>query len=264
MRKNILNSLFFTSCVLLIWGCKPKKQLVKAPAPNDTLVVVADKKIDNLNALLAKDFPFQTLSLRSKAQLNINGNENNVTINFRIKKDEKIWFSIAALGGAFEVARGIISPDSLLLMNRIQKTVIRKPFSYLHNYTNSQINFGWLQSILIGNTIKELAVEKSDLKQENGVWLLSGTAEDLAYRTLFNTLLKPTELTLNDARAAQGLKVSYNGHILVNEQLFPSDVRIASAVGNKKISVAVEFVKMEANMALEFPFSVPKSFELIH
>ena len=263
MKRNILNSILFGACALAIVGCRPKKEIVKAP-PVVEAIPVNSKKSENLAVLLGKDLQYNTLSLKGKADLDIDGNANNVTLNIRIKKDEKIWFSVTALGGALEAARGVITPDSLLLMNRLQKTVLRKPLSYIHGYTNKQVNFGWLQSILTGNTIKEFMTEKSELTQENGVWVLNGTAQSLAYRTLFNTLLKSTELTLNDAAAAQGLKVVYDKYTPVNNGLFPSVVKITSAVGNKKISVAVDFVKIDANVGVEFPFSVPKNYEVIN
>lgn len=263
MRRNILNSIAIVVIVTLIVSCRPKREIVKAPLPNET-ATVANEKAENIKTIVAKDLPYKTLSLKGKAQLNINGDENGVTLNLRIKKDEKIWFSVTALGGALEVARGIISPDSLLLMNRMQKTVIRKPFSYIYNYTNKQVNFSWLQAILTGNTIKDFMVETSDLKQENGVWVLSGTKESVAYRTLFNTLIKPAEQTLNDAQAAQGLKVVYDKYTPVNNSLFPSNVKINSIVDNKKIDISVDFIKIDADVAVEFPFTVPKSFELIN
>lgn len=263
MRRNILNSVLIAACTLAVVGCRPKKEIVKAPSVTET-APVNSKKSENLKSLLEKELQYSTLSLKGKADLDINGNSNNVTLNIRIKKDEKIWFSVTALGGALEAARGIITPDSLVLMNRLQKTILRKPLSYIHDYTNKQINFGWLQSILTGNTIRGLMTEKSELVQENGVWVLSGTEQGLAYRTLFNTLLKSTELTLNDAQAGQGLKVTYDKYTPINNGLFPSSLKINSAVGNKTINIAVDFVKIDANVAVEFPFSVPKNYEVIN
>lgn len=263
MRKNILNSFFLIACTILAVGCRPKKEIVKAPPVVET-APVTDKKSENIATLLTKELQYNTLSLKGKAELDINGDANNVTLNIRIKKDETIWFNVTALGGAIEAARGIITPDSLLLMNRLQKTILRKPLSYIHDYTNQQVNFGWLQAIIVGNTIPEFMAEKSDLKQEDGIWVLSGTEKGLAYRTLFNTLLKAAELNLNDAEAGQALKVMYDKYTPVNNGLFPSNLKITSAVGNKKISVAVEFIKIDANVAVEFPFNVPKTFQLIN
>lgn len=261
MKRSISSSILLISAVVFLGSCRPKKLIVTAPPVTET--VVADKKSDNFKTLAAKQLNYETLVLKGKADLHIDGDENNVTLNVRIKKDNAIWFSVTALGGAIEAARGIITPDSIWIMNRLQKTATKKPFTYIHQFTNPQVNFGWLQAILTGNNIKELMTEKADLKQENGVWVVSGMQSSMAYGVLFNTLLKTTTLTLNDAKAAQGLKVNYDKYTMVNEGLFPSDVKITSAVGNKKISVAVEFVKIEHNVPVEFPFTVPQSFELI-
>ncbi|RYF22414.1 MAG: DUF4292 domain-containing protein, partial [Flavobacteriales bacterium] len=258
-----LNNTLLIACALFAVSCRPKKEIVKAPPVAEAAAPIADKKSENIASLLGKELQYNSLSLKGKTELDVDGVENSVTLNIRIKKDEKIWFNITALGGAYEVARGMITPDSLLLMNRQAKNVLRKPFSYIHDFTNSQINFGWLQSILTGNTIKNLMAEKSDLKQEEGVWVLSGTAQTLAYRTIFNTLLKSSQLNLNDAAAGQALKVNYDKYTPVNNGLFPSDMKINSAVGNKKINVAVEFTKIDANVAVEFPFTVPKNYEVI-
>ncbi|RYG21494.1 MAG: DUF4292 domain-containing protein, partial [Chitinophagaceae bacterium] len=60
----------------------------------------------------------------------VNGNENNVTMLIRIEKDKKIWVSVTAIAG-IEVARAVITPDSLLLRDNLNKTYARKPFSYI-------------------------------------------------------------------------------------------------------------------------------------
>jgi len=262
MKRNILNSIVLAVAVMSLFSCRPKKEIVKAPSVAEN-APVADKKSENLASLKSKDLAFNTLSLKGKAQLNVDGQENGVTLNVRMKKDETIWFNITALGGAFEVARGIITPDSLFLMNRQQRSVLKKPFSYIYDYTNKQVNFGWLQSILTGNTIKEFMVEKSSLKMENGVWMLNGTEQNLAYSVLFNTLLKPSELNLNDAAEGQALKVNYDKYTPINNGLFPLDLKINSSVSNKKINIAVEFVKTDVNVGVEFPFTIPKGFEVI-
>ena len=182
MRKDILNRVVVIGMALALGSCTPKLVVTAPPAVDK--VAVSDEKAENLKTLATKELAYETLVLKGKAQMNVNGEENDVTLNIRIKKDETIWFSVTALGGAIEAARGMITPDSILLMNRLQKTVVRKPFSYVHSYTNAQVNFGWLQAILTGNNIKELMTEKSALMQENGVWLLSGTQQKLASRVI--------------------------------------------------------------------------------
>ena len=249
---------------LLIFGCSPKKQIVKAPQAKDTVSMDLSSKSDYLKLLRQKDLPFTTLSLKAKANLDIEGNENNVILNIRIRKDYKIWFSVTALGGAIEAARGFITPDSIQIMNRLQRTILKKPFSYLYDFTNSQIKYNWLESILSGNNINKLLVEKADLTMENGVWQLKGQDNSLVYQVLFNTLLKSQTLHLNDAAAGQALKVSYSDYTPLNQALFPSKFKISSLAGAKKVNVSLDFTRIEADVPVEFPFTVPRSYELIH
>ena len=120
-----------------------------------------------------------------------------------------------------------------------------------------------MQAVFAGNTIGDFMMVSSDLNQENGVWVLSGLTNNLAYRSLFNTLLKVSETSLNDAKAAQAFKVTYGSYTPLNSTLFPSSLKINSMSGIKKIDVDINFTKIDINVPVDFPFTVPKSYELI-
>lgn len=264
MRRSILNSLVLLTAISVLGACKAKKAVVVAPPAVKTAPAVTEnRKAENIKLLKSKDYVFNTLSLRGKANLDINGNSNNVNMNIRIQKDEKIWVSITAIAG-LEVARAVITPDSLMVLNRLQSTYIRKPFNYIYRFTNKQVDFAMLQSVLSGNTINALVEESSELQSTGGVWVVSGKKADLAYRVLYNTLLKSSETTLNDAKSGQAFKVAYGEYQQVNNSLFPSSFKINTLAGTKKINIDLSFSKIESNLPLEFPFSVPKRFELIN
>jgi len=263
MKKNTLNKLVFLFAGLLVLACTPKKIIVAPPPAGADTTLVSDKKTEALELLKAKDLAFQTLSLRAKANLNIGGNENNVSMQLRMQKDQKIWVSITAIAG-IEVARAMITPDSLLIRNNLERTYIKKPFSFIYGYANKQITFKWLQSVLSGNTIGDFMQSDADLQQENGVWVLTGLSSDLAYRSLFNTLLKVQETSLNDARAGQAFKVNYDNYTPIAGGLFPSTTKINSQSGTKAVQIELNFTRVEANVSLDYPFTVPKSFEVIN
>lgn len=264
MRRNILNNLFFASLTLIAIGCKPKKVIVATPTVSTEKVETgADKKAENLALLNSKDLAFNTLSLKGKTTLDVDGEVNNVTMNIRMEKDKKIWVSVTGLAG-IEGVRAVITPDSLLMRNNLQKTFVQKPFSYIYSFTNKQVNFALLQSILSGNTINEFMSTNSSLAQENGVWVVNGTASDLVYKVLFNTLLKPAEVNLNDAKNGQALKVVYGDYTQIDNALFPSSLKLNSMAGAKKINISIEFNKIDSNVPVTFPFSIPKNFERVN
>lgn len=244
-------------------SCKPKKAIVVAP-PVTTEVKTDNTKAEALTLLNNQQLKFNTLSLRAKASLDIAGNSNDVTMNFRIKDKEMIWVSITALGGAYEPARALITPDSIKVMNRQKGEYLSKPFSFIYNFTNKQVNFNTLQAILTGNAIEEFMTAESSVKQENGVWQVAGAKQGLDYRLLFNTLLKVEETNLNDAKSGQALKVTYSDYQKLNESLFPGALRINTLSGMKKINIDLQFVKIDGNIPLEFPFKVPKGYKLVN
>lgn len=263
MKRNTLNSLLLLVFIVAVMGCKAKKAVVTAPPVAVIPPVVNNKKVENLKLLRSKDLPFNTLSLKGKVSLDLDGNVNNVSMNIRVKKDEKIWVSITAIAG-IEVARALITPDSLIVRNNIQSVAIKKPFSYIYKFTSKQVTFKMLQSVISGNTVADFVSDQSALDLNAGVFTITGNKSDLGYRVLFNTLLKTAELNLNDVKAGQALKVVYSDYQDVTGALFPSVINLNSISGRKKTNIAFDFSKIERNLPLDFPFSVPKRFEIIN
>lgn len=261
MKRNIWNSLWFVGMISLTAACKTKKMAVVAP-PVVKTELVSDKKADNLKLLAGNDLSFRTLSLKGKANLDVNGSANNVGMTIRMEKDKVIWVSVTSIIG--EVARVLITPDSIKVRNNFQSVYLQKPFRYIHTFTSNQVDFKLLQAILSGNTVEKFMTLKSDLEQQNGVWVVKGRQEQLNYQMLFNTLLKVAETNLNDVNSGQALKVVYGDYQKVLEELSPSSMKISSMSGTKKINVNLDFSKIERNVPLEFPFSVPKKYEVIN
>lgn len=262
MKRNILNSLLVLVALASLSACKPKKEIVVAP-PTNPDVKTDNSKAEALTLLNGKQLKFNTLSLKAKATLDISGDANDVAMNFKMKDKETIWVSITALGGLAEVARALITPDSIKIMNKLKSEYIKKPFSYIYTFTNKQVNFNTLQAILTGNAVGEFLNEKSTIKQESGVWVVSGNRETLDYKFLFNTLYKVSETNLNDSKAGQALKVTYTDYQKLNEFLFPGALQINTLSGAKKININLQFVKIDGNVPVDFPFTVPKRYTVI-
>jgi len=247
--------------VLTISACKSRKVVVAPPvAKIDT---VNTRKTENLLLLKNNNLSYITLSLKGKAQLNMNGADNNVSVNIRMLKDRKIWMRITAIAG-IEVARVLVTPDSIQVINRLHGVVLQKPFNYIHTYANKEVNFKLLQELLSGNAPQDFLLEEADLTFQNGVWLLKGIKNNLGFQILFNTLLKAEETNLNHASAAQALKVVYANYQKVNGNLFPSSMQLNSLSGKRKVDIDFEFSKIESDVEMDFPFTVPKSYEVVN
>lgn len=251
--------LFSICCLLAIFGCKAKKQLVVKKVVIDTAAKTVDTKMLKLNAIKAAQITFKTFSGKARAKLNINGDSNDVTLNIRIKSDQKIWVSITAIAG-IEVARVLITPDSILLINRLQNIYLKKPFSYVNKFAGSQANYKTLESLMIGNAIPELVNENSDLHMENGVTVLSGTFSDFVFRMMLGADLKPNQTSLDNQSASQSLQIANSAFIQAGNKVIPSEIDLSSMVKDKKILVNLHYVKYDFDQPLDFPFSIPSRY----
>ncbi|PST84675.1 DUF4292 domain-containing protein [Pedobacter yulinensis] len=258
MKRNILAALSVSLVLIAAGGCKTRKTSAAAPAAKT--VPAAAGAIARIRGTQVQ---FTTLSLRGKALLDMGGNTNNVGIQIRMENGKRIWASITALAG-IEVARALITPDSVRVVNRLQSTYLGKPFSFVQGFATRQIDFQMLQSVLSGNVPELLLAGQPGVEKKGVNTVLTGKRESLDYNMFFNELMKLTATNLNDAAAGRALKVEYSAHQEINGGLFPGQVNINSMAGPKRVTMALTFTKIEGNIPLEFPFTVPKRYEVIN
>src|ERR1700712_3454687 len=142
MRRNTANKLLLICVVLAIVSCKAKKQAIVSRKSADSATVTPGKS--KLNAIKASQTTYTTFSGRARTSLDINGSSNDVTLNIRIQGGKKIWVSVTAIAG-IEVARALITPDSLLVIKKLQGLYLKKPFSYIYAFTSKQVDYSSLE-----------------------------------------------------------------------------------------------------------------------
>ena len=95
---------------------------------------------------------FETLSFKADVSIESQGERKSFKNSIRIKKDSAIWMSISpALG--IEVARVIITQDSIKLLDKWNDQYYLGGFDFLNEKFDTEINFTQLQDILIANPI---------------------------------------------------------------------------------------------------------------
>lgn len=263
MKRNIsINIVYVMVLIMALTSCKAKKVIVANPVVPETPAVVSEPdntRKDKLKSINDGDIVFNTLAVKSKAVLSINDKSNDVNMNFRIKNNEVIWVSITAMAG-LEVARALITPDSVKIINRLDNVYIKKPFSYIYEFTNERINFQTLQSMLIGNTIKEFITDSSILDMESDEAKLKSILGGLTYNLRVSSQNKVVYTNLNDQVAKQELTANYSDFIMINQQQIPHSVVMDSKVKAKKFLLDLKLLKVDLDGPLELPFRAPERF----
>ena len=252
----MLNKLLILCCALAMLSCKAKKQLAVSPKPTEKI----DPAISKLNAIRSGQTNFNTFSGRARTKLDINGSSNDVTLNIRIQKGQKIWVSVTAIAG-IEVARALITPDSLLVINKLQGLYVRKPFSYIYSFTSKQVDYSSLEAILVGNAIPQLLNEDTKMQADNGRTILSGKLQELVYKLIIDADMKASHTELANQSEGQSLIVDNSVLMLAENRVVPSQINMSSMAASKKVQVNLHYIKADFDLPLEYPFSIPSRYD---
>lgn len=256
MQRNILSSFLLVMSLVVFHSCKAKKEVVNTGSP---AVVASTNKSARLASINNNLLDYTSLSIRAKADLNINGNDNSVSMNIRIQKGKAIWVSVTAIAG-LEVARALITPDSVKVLNWLESTYINKPFDYIYGFTNNQVDFTTIEEIFAGNPFRQALAPQSDFSIEGNQAILKGMLESLTYSIRFNEQDKVIQSSLKDEEVGQNLLVNYDDFMQIERQLIPRQVNIQSEAERKNIVINLKYSRVELNQTLEMPFKVSKRF----
>lgn len=253
-----MNKLLLICCLLAMVSCKSKKQILASRKPADSAVVNhAESKLDLIKATQAN---FNTFSGKARTKLDINGSSNDVTLNIRINKGKKIWVSITAIAG-IEAARALITPDSIFIINRLQGLYVKKPFRYIYNYASRELDYGALEALLVGNAIPQLLNDEAKLQTDSLTTTLSGSLDELVYHLIIGPDMKVTQTNMSDQNREMSLTVNNNQFIQAGNRVMPSQIDIESMAKTKKIQASIHYTKVDFDLPLEYPFSIPSRYD---
>jgi hypothetical protein len=270
MKRNISSKLLVALCLLMtLASCKSKKKLVATPlagSPATTETVSTPppaKKVDLIAPVKAAQLAFSTFSGKATGKLDINGDKNDVTLNIRIAQGKKIWISVTvSLVVTVEVARAVITPDSLLMIDKVHGLYLRKPFSYLYKYTNSQINYQLLESMFVGNAQNIILNDRNaNFQPDANGNIISGTLDDLVYKLLLNPDMRPAQLNISNHNAGQSLDVTNKDFAVIGGKKVPSQVDIQSSADKKNVHLTLHYTKIDWDQPLDYPFNIPEKYK---
>lgn len=239
-------------CLLLMIGaCK-----------RDAVPTVSRKELKNL---AVKDVDFNYLTTRSKINFNDGNRSLSATANIRIRKDSLIWVSVTP-GFGIEAARGLITQDSVYLMNRLEKNYYAYSFAELSNKLNVSLSYEVLQSALLGDLIRPISREDRIERQEDQVVIMQNEPQVDIANYIRNETLKLTKVILQDKSATGSITIDYEDFKPLESNVIPFSSTISARYFNeqelKTTTVAFKHNKAEfSESALSFPFDIPVKYE---
>ena len=131
-------------------GCKSTKRVATAVTTSPPKPLEDRSVQDLLEKLEKNSFKPEYLSAKASVVMKEGESETSFNITMRCKRDSIIWISISPLLG-IEVARVLVTPDSVKFIDRIHGKYQASSFETINKILQLKVNFEIVQCILQGN-----------------------------------------------------------------------------------------------------------------
>ncbi len=266
--------ILLSGITLLIAGsCSSTKRLIKEPLKEQG----AEYLFENLKQ---NELKYNYFSARFSASFRQNKNSNSFSGQIRIHKDSLIWISISpALG--IEMARVLISNDSVKYMNRIENTYFISDFNYINSLINSTLDFDMLQAFLTGNDFSFYENSSFKASIDNREYKLVTTERRKLKKylrhnqhisiPLQNIWLNPDNFKITRVLVKEvnqsGRKLEGRYEYQMSEgQLVPFHLnfQLETAENKNVVEIEVDYSKVNTGETLQFPFRIPEKYNRVN
>ncbi|HTN08491.1 DUF4292 domain-containing protein [Agriterribacter sp.] len=268
--RFILTTLFF---IAVLCSCRSSKKLQSAITKKDTVITALNNPAATDSARLVHEtfekirgnyIQFETFSSKIKVQYK-DSKQRNYDFNafVRIQKDSIIWISINAAFG-IEAFRVFITPDSVKVMDKLDKNVQYRSVEYIREIVQLPVDFFTLQNLIVGNPVyldstkvlmyKERETSVSLATMGNFFKQLLSLRKD-DYAVLHSKL---DDVDVGRSRTAD---FTYNDYITISGRLFSTGRKI-SVAEKTRLDVSLEYKQVEFDKPLSYPFNIPRNYSI--
>lgn len=258
--------LWWTLTVVLMASCSSTKMLKTSHS------IEGMTETEFVENVIVNAGGWEVLTAKMTLAVDLEGKgATKVSGTLRIKKGEVIQMSIAPFLG-IEVARVEISPDGVLVIDRMNKRYVRVSFAEVKVLAHADLDFHTLQALFLN----ELFLPgKGDLgsrdasafrveQQADGVLLDVKRAKRFSYQFLTQApeaLLKESLIGLNGTPYVLSWK--YDAFRKLNQKLFPTDMKLAFQGGKKPVKAAFSLSRLSVDADWEAHTEVSSKYERV-
>jgi len=252
---KIFNKSLYTFLIIIItfFGCKSSKTVTGSDALNANASAKSIVKNIEKNAST-----FKTLNGRLKMESIQGTKSQSYTVSFRMEKDKTIWLS--KLG----IVRAIITPNRVAFYNKLDGTYFDGDFSYLSNLLGTDVDFGILQNMILGEPIYKVNTKDYEASNFGKSYLLQPKKQ----RDLFELflLINPSHFKMDSQQIAQPkelrqLEINYENYQEVEKAIIPENIKIVAVEKDEQLLVNLELKSLSLNQDLRFPFTIPSGYK---
>ena len=220
-----------------------------------------------------KSFQFNTLSARIQFDIVMSpDNEISARGQLRMVKDEQIQISIQLPLIGTEVIRAELTPDSIKIVNRLNRWYMMEAFDRIKGDTEIDFNFYNLQALITNRLFLPGAINLTDSQfnlfrweqTKTGYLLHTSDRNGLQYAFAADANEKIVATAIKDDATNYLLDCSYKDFMPAGTQLFPMNLHIRLHTGSQaQHSLSLNFSRVEVDVPFTTNFPIPANYQRV-
>lgn len=247
--------LFIALFITLLWSCHAPHIIQATPIQAGNTTIVSPDSVTTLFLKVRKKFfDFNTFSCKAKVSYSDQHNGPvNLNVTIRMKKDSVIWMS-ASIAMGIEVARIIITKDSIRILDRIHGHYISRGVDYLGQFVSYPVNLREMQKLIAGVPIGYHNEALSATKGDSSVLFVSNDSDWNSNILVNNKDFLIHQFLMQNTRKQKKLMMEFYNYNYDNAFPFSLD-RYMEINNPDPITISVDYSKIKINDQLKFPFN---------
>lgn len=286
-RSLVHYILVFSTFLLVISSCKTPKKIV----------TTGKVKPISTNRLIRKvaenSFDYDMLAIKRIAcQFEGPNGKTSFRANLKSEKDKQILVTLSKIN--VPLARIYLTPDSVKMVNYLNKNYLEEDYGYLSNFVNADLDFEMVQAILSNEAFSYRDDERdNDFKEfvsyaDSGMYILQSfknrklnkilekgkdekidrylkklDEDDFIVQHLYidPTTFKIRKIVLDDQTNRRKVTVDFSDFVSVDKQLYPGDIDMHFTSPEKDLSMKIKLSKFSTDKDQSFKFNIPEKYD---
>lgn len=218
------------------------------------------------------------LSTKTNIQYKTEKENQSVTAQIRMRLDSAIWISVTPLLG-IEVARILITRDSVKYLNRFNKEYSVQSIASLKRYIPLDGDFFTLQSIILGNHFTySQNIELKSIIHQNKFYVMSSLNKKELKSTIKKDVLVPIDQQnvwvlpdmyrvgkqlIIDKAASHTINIDYDDFEETDFGWFAKKTEL-NVSSDSEIKIVLKHSRIQHNKYKSMPFNIPSSYESVN
>lgn len=264
--NKTLSFLFLTSIILILSGCKSKKIIETGTGE---LEKKSHEKV--INDVITKEIEYKTISAKGSIEFNMGSKSRKLNTVYKLVKDEALQASvrIPIIGG--EAMRITMTPDSIIIVDRLNKQYVAESFKNSQLASNFDFNFYNLQSLFTNKIfvpgaqeVNKKNYDKFRVIASNDAYMLQAKDKgDLLYTFAVDASDHLISTLIFNEKKKVTLQWTYSDFIQDKSLIYPTRIQANVDISKKRFDLEIAYNKLELDQDVNIDYSVSSRYQRV-